>query len=220
MKSPLRLLGILITAVLLSLIIIGLAGCSPAKISAKAISDYKASSQFPSDCATQFPFQVTAGTTDTLTITNTVIDCDSATAQYEAYWNSVNAQQYNGMRTLADSIAAMQSALSVGVPTNRRNIVRCPPSIYLHRVDTIESTAKLTALQRQLAEAQSSYQSQLTALQSKLEKKTNTLKKRNKQAAFMGGLISIFAIYTFRHQLIGLFGNFFTLLAGLLRRKK
>jgi hypothetical protein len=216
MKSPIRLLGILITAVILSLIILGLAGCSPAKIGDKAIAKYKASSQFPTDCDTQFPFQVTTGTTDTVTITNTVIDCDSLQAQYDAYWNAINAQQFNGMKTLADSIAAMQAR---GVPPPSKKI-NCPPSIHTHRVDTIESSAKLIALQRQLAESQASHQSQLSTLQSKLQKKTTTLKKRNKQAAFMGGILSIFAIYTFRHQLIGLFGNFFTLLAGLIKRKR
>lgn len=128
-------------------------GCSPAKIGAKAVDDYKASSKFPNDCVLQFPPIVTEGETKIDTIYGDEINCDDLVQKYTEFWEGVSTENEKERKALADTISAM-IARGEKPPTKK---VRCPPSTHSVRVDTVESTAKLEAANRLNSELRLQY---------------------------------------------------------------
>lgn len=179
-----RAIELVISLVLLFFILMGLNGCSPAKIGAKAVETYKASSNFPNDCALQFPPIITKGETKIDTIYGDEIDCDDVVRGYTEFWEGVSTENEKERKALADTIAAM-IARGEKPPTKK---VRCPPSTHSVRIDTVESTAKLEAANRLNNELRLQYASD-TAARNEKQKRTNLkLGNRTSQRNYSFGL--------------------------------
>lgn len=134
----------LLAAAFAALLLFCLFGCSPAKIGQEAVKKYKASSEFPADCALNFPSIVKEGEIKVDTVHGVEIDCEAELQKYAQFWEGVSTENEKERQALADSIAAM-IARGEKPPAKK---FRCPPSVYSVRVDTVESTAKLEAANR------------------------------------------------------------------------
>lgn len=174
----------ILAAAFIALILFSLFGCSPAKIGAKAVNDYKASSKFPNDCALQFPPIVTEGETKIDTIYGDEINCDDVVRKYTEFWEGVSTENEKERKALADTIAAM-IARGEKPPTKK---VRCPPSTHSVRVDTVESTAKLEAANRLNNELRLQYTSDTAARNEKQNRTDLKLKNRTSQRNYSFGL--------------------------------
>lgn len=179
-----KILGGIITLVILALIIVGLAGCSPAKIGEKAVNEYKSSSKFSNDCALQFPPIITEGETKIDTFEAIEVDCEDIVAANRQYWEWVENESALERKVLADSIAAM-IARGQKPPSTK---FRCPPSIHSVRVDTVESTAKLEAANRLNNELRVRFASDIVARSEKQKRTDLKLKNRTSQRNYSFGL--------------------------------
>ncbi len=222
--SIIRILGILLTAIILGAIILGVAGCNSPK---KAVAKYKASSAFPKDCADQFPPQITPG--QTITTPGPSVNCDSVQEAYNAFWESMLTAVNGDLKAMQDSIAAMQ-ARGETIPTKT---VKCPDNT--NRTDTAINTALTEhyrrlaneALQKAAADSTAmaaAHSKSISKLQSQLSHKSNQIKTRTRQRNVGWALLSLVGLYTFRHQLIGLLqgpiGSALSFILGLFRRKQ
>jgi len=191
-----RGLGIFIISVVIVLMIASLAGCNAGQ---KAVDKYKASSAFPRECADSFPIVNDTTFIAGQTITDTVID-------YRYFDSSIQ------VITGTDTVYA---TIQVGQQTK---------TIYKYIRDTIRvsktDTRIVEALGRQLQEADSAcstYVNQLKADKAKTDKRLST---RTKQRNIGCGIISLFGLYAFRHQLIGLLGGLPGFFIGLISKRR
>lgn len=151
--------------------------------SCKAVERYKASSKFPADCAKAFPIKTDTvripGRVDTLP--GVVVDCDSVSAEYEAWWR---ARQLHTIDTLW---------LEKFKPSK---VVKCPPSFRV--VDTVVMTVENTAHKASLERTIFSLNSELTNSQNEAAKWRNKARKRlNWCAALLACLVGVVAFAAF-----------------------
>jgi len=151
-----------------------LSGC---KVGEKAVAKYKESSEFPADCATQFPVTVTKGETVTDTIYGEEIDCDEVIRGYTEFWEGVSTENEKERKALSDTIAAML-ARGEKPPTK---YVRCPPSIIKYRTDTIINKAAEEAANRRLRELEIKYATDMAKMKAKAAQDAATIARRTKQ---------------------------------------
>lgn len=190
-------IGALIALVLLALIISGIAGCGAAKIKAGAIEDYKASSKFPKDCATEFPLIPDTIFTEGKVITDTVID-------YRYFDSTI--QVVNGTDTVYATITIKEPVRTITVT----------------KTDTISKVVVdkrlVISLGRELQEADNACSANVDRMNAKAEKDAAKIKKTTKQrnAGFL--IATLAGIYIFRWQLISLFGGLFGKIGTLLKK--
>jgi hypothetical protein len=151
-----------------------LSGC---KVGEKAVTKYKASSDFPADCATEFPVTVTQGETITDTIYGEEIDCEEVIRGYTEFWEGVSTENEKERQALADTIAAML-ARGEKPPTK---YVRCPPSIIRHTTDTIVNKAAEEAANRRLRELEIKYAAEMSKRDAKEVADSAKIGRRTKQ---------------------------------------
>jgi hypothetical protein len=208
-----RVIGTLIIGVIIILLIAGLGGLSGCKVAEKAVTKYKASAAFPGDCADEFPVTFTPGKIDT--IYGPTVDCDSLSAIFDAYW-----RQKNATGLAPDTVYIEGKAIATPAPPNKK--VPCPPSTIQR--DTVESTARLEQVLRLLSEAKTLHQNEVQLLKTQLAESESKRKRNGKQRNFLGGLVAVFALWSFRHQLLSLLtgpvAGGLTAFLGLFRRKK
>jgi len=160
--------------------ILGISGC-------KTVEKYKASPQYPADCANDFPVKVVSGKPDTVTMPGTVIDCDS-----------VIAANLPTVVTIYDTDTVVKTV-------NVNRTVQCPPSRTITITDTVISTAALEACQRTLFEERAFYQKQIDKLQEGADRLQGKLSKRSKQRNWLALILAAAALYSQRHKIIKFF---------------
>jgi len=151
-----------------------LSGC---KVGEKAVAKYKASSEFPADCATQFPVTVTKGETVTDTIYGEEIDCDEVIRGYTEFWEGVSTENEKERKALADTIAAM---LARGEKPPTKSF-RCPPSTHKHTRDTIINKAAEEAANRRLRESEIKHATDIAKMKAKAAQDADNIARKTKQ---------------------------------------
>ncbi len=164
-------------AIKLAFILLLLWCFSGCKIGEKAVAKYKGSSDFPADCATEFPVTVTKGETVTDTIYGEEINCDEIVRTYTEFWEGVSTENEKERKALADTLAAML-ARGEKPPTK---YVRCPPSIIRHTTDTIVNKAAEEAAIRRLRELEIKYAADIANRDAKSAADATKIARRTKQ---------------------------------------
>jgi len=159
------------------LLIASFFGCNTAKIGQKAVEDYKASSKYPEDCGKDFPNKVIEGETTTDTADNGEIDCDEIVRRYAQFWEGVSTENEKERKALADTIAAM-IARGQKPPSK---VVKCPPSVFSLRVDTLIDRKAEEAAIRKRNEIQLAYTADTARRNQKELQQAAKIKTRTKQ---------------------------------------
>lgn len=149
--------------------------CSGCKIGEKAVNKYKHSSEFPKDCADEFPVK-----TDTVVIDGE-LRVDSA-VHYEYVQVPVPGE---------NSIIERLTTKTITVTKHRRDTIRV----------TVEDTRRVEQYKRVLDEQAEKHIKKVAGLESDLKAANRKVKTRSLQRNISWGLIALFIGWSFRSRI-------------------